>query len=205
MVSGLLLFVRARGGTAVCGVLAAIVVANLTLQNQLIFDPGSPEGTLVQAWFPIAVSLAAARASYDSTGPLSVFAGKRVQAIAAGWLVAVGCAALIVSQPGAPAAESSIYQIRPALPVGLTVAVAYLASCVAPFWWTATISFVWATALFFAARPALTGGDSWVAAIWDGANGADTVVSVLIVVAAAAVKSVCAARRIVQPPTDPHR
>lgn len=193
--SGLLLFFRARGGAVVCGVLAAIVVADLTLQNQLIFDPGSPEGTLVQAWFPIAVSLAAARASYDSTGPLSVFAGKRVQAIGLGWLVAVGCAALLVSQPAAPAAESSIYQIRPALPVGLTVAVAYLTSCVAPFWSAATISFVWGTALFFAARPALTGGDSWVTAIWDGLNGADIVVSVLIVIAAAAVKSMVEARR----------
>lgn len=172
------LFWRAQSGPSTVGLLALLWLVLALVGNSVIASPGHPEGALIQVWLPLAASVITARAAYDRLGLLARSGRPNVLIARACWLLIVSGCLVLLAATGTPPEGSLLFAISPALPVCVVAATSIALSRHLGFNAVAIITFVEGMSLYFLATPALRGGRSGVALLWNGALGWGTPIGV---------------------------
>lgn len=147
---------------------AAMAVLVLALNNKTILLPLTPNGTLIQTAIPIFAGLLAARLPYDALGTLATAGCRPLMIHRLCWLIISSAIILAPAAIHANAHHPGIWPVRALGPSLITIALALAASTLLSYRATSVAALLTGLALFFAARPALTGSTSWLAHCWRG-------------------------------------
>lgn len=186
-----ILFARARGLFPVLVILFVTAVVVVSLRSRIIWVPGSPEGSLVQTWLPLILSVAAARACFDASGGLAWPSRPALHLLEFFWLAGTGLILVALAAPGRAPADSSLGEIHAAVAVAVVTSTCYLLSLCLDFSAVACVGCVVALILIFAIGPVFHPGAA-TPGLWTGGRYEFQVAGALVLLSAAARSAVAA-------------
>lgn len=153
-----ILFGRARGLFPLLAILLGTVALVLVLHSRVIWVPGNPEGTLVQTWLPLILSVVAARVCFDASGGLAWPGRPMLHLLEFFWLTGAALMMVALAAPARGPAASSVGEVHAAVAVGTVTSLCYLLSLRLDFAAVASVGCVAALVLILAAGPVLRSG-----------------------------------------------